>query len=112
MKKYLLISGLGFSILYRPVFSCSIARWLKNLIAEDGMDISIFKAHSIKGAVALLLQELTSQLNWMWQTGHQREPSNGVTAENLKEMIRLASAPQFCHLNELQTIHVDMNSVF
>ena len=35
---------------HTPVSSCSIARWLKNLMAEAGIDISIFKAHSIRGA--------------------------------------------------------------
>jgi len=33
-----------------PVSSSTIARWLKSFMAEAGIDISIFKAHSIRGA--------------------------------------------------------------
>ena len=35
---------------HTPVSSCTIARWLKSLMTEAGIDISIFKAHSIRGA--------------------------------------------------------------
>ena len=35
---------------HTPVSSSTIARWLKCLMAEAGVDISIFKAHSIRGA--------------------------------------------------------------
>ena len=33
-----------------PVSSCTIARWLKCFMEEAGIDISIFKAHSVRGA--------------------------------------------------------------
>ena len=33
-----------------PVSSCTIARWLKCFMKEAGIDISIFKAHSVRGA--------------------------------------------------------------
>jgi len=35
---------------HTPVSSSTIARWLKSLMAEAGIDISIFKAHSVRGA--------------------------------------------------------------
>ena len=35
---------------HSPVSSCSIARWLKCFMEEAGIDISIFKAHSVRGA--------------------------------------------------------------
>ena len=35
---------------HTPVSSCTIARWLKGFTADAGIDISIFKAHSIRGA--------------------------------------------------------------
>lgn len=33
-----------------PASSSTIARWLKNLLARAGIDTSIFKAHSVRGA--------------------------------------------------------------
>ena len=35
---------------HTPVSSSTIARWLKGFMAEAGIDISIFKAHSVRGA--------------------------------------------------------------
>lgn len=35
---------------YTPVSSCTIARWLKDFMADAWIDISIFKARSIRGA--------------------------------------------------------------
>ena len=35
---------------HSPVSSCTIARWLKSLMEEAGIDISLFKAHSVRGA--------------------------------------------------------------
>ena len=35
---------------HTPVSSSTIARWLKCFMAEAGIDISIFKAHSVRGA--------------------------------------------------------------
>ena len=35
---------------HNPVTSCSIARWPKIVMIEAGIDTSIFKAHSVRGA--------------------------------------------------------------
>ena len=35
---------------HTPVSSSTIARWFKTFMAEAGIDISIFKAHSVRGA--------------------------------------------------------------
>jgi integrase len=35
---------------YKPVTACTIARWLKILMAKAGVDTSIFKAHSTRAA--------------------------------------------------------------
>ena len=35
---------------HSPVSSSTIARWLKCFMEEAGIDISIFKAHSVRGA--------------------------------------------------------------
>ena len=35
---------------HTPVSSCTIARWLKDFMANVGIGISIFKAHPIRGA--------------------------------------------------------------
>ena len=33
-----------------PVASCTIAQWLKKVLEDSGIDVSIFSAHSIRGA--------------------------------------------------------------
>ena len=35
---------------HKPVTSCSIARWLKALLEEAGVDISIFNPHSLRAS--------------------------------------------------------------
>ena len=33
-----------------PVASCTIARWLKKVISNSGIDTNVFKAHSVRSA--------------------------------------------------------------
>ena len=35
---------------HKPVSSCTIARWLKCVLGDSGIDISMFAAHSVRGA--------------------------------------------------------------
>ena len=35
---------------HRPVASCTIARWLKCVLKDAGIDVSMFSAHSVRGA--------------------------------------------------------------
>ena len=44
-------SLLSFINPHNPVFSATVARWLKELLHMSGIDTSTFKAHSIRGAV-------------------------------------------------------------
>ena len=37
---------------HKPVTSSTIARWLSTVLEKSGIDISIFKAHSVRGATA------------------------------------------------------------
>ena len=37
---------------HKPVTSSTIARWLRTVLEKSGIDISIFKAHSVRGAAA------------------------------------------------------------
>ena len=37
---------------HKPVTSSTIARWLRTVLEKSGIDISIFKAHSVLGAAA------------------------------------------------------------
>jgi len=46
-KTKLFLSWIGK---HNPVTSCTIARWLKIVMIEAGIDTSIFKAHSVRGA--------------------------------------------------------------
>jgi len=33
-----------------PVSGCTVARWLRSLMEDTGIDTSIFKSHSVRGA--------------------------------------------------------------
>ena len=35
---------------HKPVASCTIARWLKEMLKLAGIDVSIFSGHSVRGA--------------------------------------------------------------
>ena len=35
---------------HKPVTSCTIARWLKCVLGDPGIDVSMFAAHSVRGA--------------------------------------------------------------
>ena len=35
---------------HKPVSSCTIARWLKCVLRDSGIDISMFAAHLVRGA--------------------------------------------------------------
>ena len=35
---------------HKPVSSCTIARWLKWVLGDSGIDVSMFTAHSVRGA--------------------------------------------------------------
>ena len=35
---------------HKPVSSCTIARWLKCVLGDSGIDVSMFAAHSVRGA--------------------------------------------------------------
>ena len=37
---------------YNAVTTSTVARWLKNVLSMSGIDISVFKAHSFRGAAA------------------------------------------------------------
>ena len=37
---------------HKPVTSSTIARWLRTVLEKSGIDISIFKAHSVRRAAA------------------------------------------------------------
>ena len=55
--------GQGSSVLFLttikphfPASSSMIARWLKSLLGKAGIDTAIFKAHSVRGAAAIVAQ--------------------------------------------------------
>ena len=35
---------------HKPVSSCTIAHWLKCVLGDSGIDVSMFAAHSVRGA--------------------------------------------------------------
>ena len=105
---------LSFIGQHSPVSSSTIVRWLKCFMAEAGIDISIFKAHSVRGASysTAVGAGITTKISWILQTGHQKAPSKDFTVGSLRRMTKLPLVLQSYHLDHLQTIHVviiDMN---
>lgn len=56
---------------YRKVTTCTLARWLKTVLSLAGIDISIFKAHSYRGAsttaafnAGCSMKDILSVANW------------------------------------------------
>ena len=41
---------LGFSTPHNPVVTCTISRWLMELMGAAGIDTSVYKGHSVRGA--------------------------------------------------------------
>ena len=71
---------------YHPVVSSTVARWLKTILKEAGIDTSIFKAHSTRGAstsaaayAGVTIKFMTS---WKRQTGHLQPLSPASTTED------------------------------
>ena len=80
-------------------------------MAEAGIDISIFKAHSVRGASCsgyCCGAGVRPKISWMLQTGHQKAPSKDFTVGSLRRMTELPLVLQSYHLDHLRTIHVDM----
>ena len=64
---------------HTPVSSCTIARWLKGFMSDAGIDISIFKAHSIRGAscssavgAGVMTKDILDAADWSFKGTFQR----------------------------------------
>ena len=64
---------------YTPVSSCTIARWLKGFMANAEIDISIFKARSIRGAscssavgAGVVTKDILDAADWSSEDTFQR----------------------------------------
>ena len=62
-----------------PVSSSTIARWLKKVIGDSGIDTSVFKAHSVRSATtsAASMQGVTTEdilkaADWSTESSFQR----------------------------------------
>lgn len=56
---------------YKRVTRATIARWLKNVLVDSGIDVSIFSAHSYRGATTscaynkgVSIEEIMSKASW------------------------------------------------
>ena len=56
---------------HRPVATCAVARWLKTLMGDTGIDTSVYKAHSTCAASTskakaqgLSVEQITQKANW------------------------------------------------
>ena len=64
---------------HKPVVSSTISRWMKNMMAEAGIDISQFKAHSTRAAatsaaakVGVPIKDILKTANWSRESTFQR----------------------------------------
>ena len=71
-------SFISFIQPHLPVSSSTIARWLKETMAEAGVDTSIFKAHSIRGASTsaasnggVTTEEILTVADWSTESSFQ-----------------------------------------
>ena len=56
---------------HKPVVTCTIARWLKMIMAKSGIDVSVYKAHSTRSASTskaktqgVTTEEILHRANW------------------------------------------------
>ena len=89
-KTQLFLSWIGE---HNPVTSSSIARWLKQTMKDAGIDISIFKSHSVRGATCskaaaagVTIKQILEAADWSSE-GTSRssitEIWRGMTKQNL-----------------------------
>ena len=64
---------------HKPKASCSVARWLRSLLEKAGIDVSIFKAHSIRGAATskasmagITTTDILNAADWTSETVFQK----------------------------------------
>ena len=62
---------LGFNTPHNPVVTCTISRWLKELMGAAGIDISVYEGHSVRGAatskaktLGLSSAQIIARANW------------------------------------------------
>ena len=78
---------------------------------EAGIDISIFKAHSVRGAACstaagagVTTKDILDATDWS-----SERTFRGFTIGSWGRVTDPPLVHLFCHLTKLQTIHVDMN---
>ena len=54
-----------------PVVTCTVSRWLKELMSQAGIDTTVFKGHSVRGAatskakaLGLSTEQILARANW------------------------------------------------
>ena len=70
---------LGMRNPHKPIDTTSISRWIKNLLELTGVDISVFQAHSVRGAASsrasmkgLTVKAVMDRGNWSMESTWQR----------------------------------------
>ena len=79
---------------HHSVTSSSIARWLKTILKQAGIDTSIFKAHSTRGAsvsaaknMGVTSREILDTANWSTESVFQRFYYKPVRSSNFSDAI-------------------------
>ena len=104
-KTCLFLSWIGK---HNPVISSTIARWLKEAMKDAGIDISILKSHSVRGAVCSKAARTGVTTKQILEAADWSAPSRSFIIEIWMGMTKLSLAQVFWHPKVLQTIRVDM----
>ena len=106
-KTRLFLSWIGE---HNPVTSSSIARWLKQTMKDAGIDISIFKLHSVQGAACskaagagVTTTQILEAADWSSEGTFQKFCHRGLEGDDKTNFGTSVWYPKV-----LQTIHVDM----
>ena len=64
---------------HRPVTPSTVTRWIRDLLAEAGIDTAIFKVHSVRGAstsaatnASVPMEEILKMANWSTESTFQK----------------------------------------
>ena len=64
---------------YKPISSSSVAHWLKSMLEQSGIDVTIFNAHSVRSAsssnaanVGITTNDILKAANWSSESVFQR----------------------------------------
>ena len=85
---------LGIKSPHAPIGASSIARWIKSVLAEAGIDISVYSAHSTGGAAAskvkssgLPIETILRTGSWATESVFSTHYNKSIVTENFQNVV-------------------------